>query len=142
MNQKRYAVASALAATAVPALVMARGHRVEEIPELPLVVDTSLESCSKTSAALATLKALGANVEVEKVCVLMEGRLCPSKHVSNRVKFSLRSRVGLNILPCSFFQICIEFDDLQLGISLFVFRWVNSRHFQECRNHVESPALW
>lgn len=67
MNQKRYAVASALAATAVPALVMARGHRVEEVPEFPLVVDTSLESCTKTSAALATLKALGAESEMEKV---------------------------------------------------------------------------
>ncbi len=67
VNQKRYAVASALAATAVPALVMARGHRVEEVPELPLVVDTSLESCSKTAAALATLTALGAAAEVEKV---------------------------------------------------------------------------
>lgn len=67
VNQKRYAVASALAATAVPALVMARGHRVEEVPELPLVVDTSLESCTKTQSALATLKALGADVEVDKV---------------------------------------------------------------------------
>lgn len=69
VNQKRYAVASALAATAVPALVMARGHRVEEVPELPLVVDTSLETCSKTAAALATLTALGAAAEVEKVCM-------------------------------------------------------------------------
>jgi len=67
VNQKRYAVASALAATAVPALVMARGHRVEEVPEMPLVVDTSLQTCSKTTAALATLKALGASAEVDKV---------------------------------------------------------------------------
>lgn len=67
VNQKRYAVASALAATAVPALVMARGHRVEEVPELPLVVDSSLQTCTKTAAALATLTALGAAAEVEKV---------------------------------------------------------------------------
>ncbi|CAM9557531.1 unnamed protein product [Ascophyllum nodosum] len=67
VNQKRYAVASALAATAVPALVMARGHRVEEVPELPLVVDNSLESCTKTQSALAILTALGAAAEVEKV---------------------------------------------------------------------------
>lgn len=67
VNQKRYAVASALAATAVPALVMARGHRVEEVPEFPLVVDTSLQSCAKTTSALAVLKALGASAEVEKV---------------------------------------------------------------------------
>ncbi|CAM9950036.1 unnamed protein product [Scytosiphon promiscuus] len=51
VNQKRYAVASALAATAVPALVMARGHRVEEVPELPLVVDTSLETCVKKAGS-------------------------------------------------------------------------------------------
>lgn len=61
-------MASALAATAVPALVMARGHRVEEVPELPLVVDTSLQTCTKTASALATLKALGAAAEVDKVC--------------------------------------------------------------------------
>ena len=32
-NQRRYATASALAATALPSLVLARGHRVEEIEE-------------------------------------------------------------------------------------------------------------
>ncbi len=37
-NQKRYAVTSALAASALPALVMARGHRVEQVAEVPLVV--------------------------------------------------------------------------------------------------------
>ena len=31
INQKRYAVVSALAASALPALVMARGHRVEQV---------------------------------------------------------------------------------------------------------------
>jgi len=31
INQKRYAVVSALAASAVPALVMARGHRIEQV---------------------------------------------------------------------------------------------------------------
>jgi large subunit ribosomal protein L4e len=38
VNQRRYAVASALAASALPALVMARGHRIDEVPEIPLVV--------------------------------------------------------------------------------------------------------
>ncbi|KFR04675.1 60S ribosomal protein L4, partial [Opisthocomus hoazin] len=38
ITQKRYAVCSALAASALPALVMSKGHRIEEIPELPLVV--------------------------------------------------------------------------------------------------------
>ena len=38
LNQRRYAVASALAASAVPPLVMARGHKIDEVPEMPLVV--------------------------------------------------------------------------------------------------------
>merc|ERR1719222_725689 len=50
-TQKRYAVASALAASAVPALVMARGHVIDNVPEVPLVMDNSLESTKKTSAA-------------------------------------------------------------------------------------------
>ncbi|CAN0198531.1 unnamed protein product, partial [Discosporangium mesarthrocarpum] len=46
---------------------MARGHKVDEVPELPLVVDTSLESCTKTAKALAYLKAVGAEAELDKV---------------------------------------------------------------------------
>merc|ERR1719367_586491 len=37
-NQKRNAVASALAAAACGPLVMARGHKIDDVPELPLVV--------------------------------------------------------------------------------------------------------
>src|SRR5512143_858642 len=37
-NQRRYALASALAASALPALVMARGHKIDNIAEVPLVV--------------------------------------------------------------------------------------------------------
>lgn len=65
-TQKRYAVASALAASAVPALVMARGHKVEEVPEIPLVLDTSLESTKKTSVAKEILASVGAMDDVEK----------------------------------------------------------------------------
>jgi len=38
-TQKRHAVAAALAASACAPLVMARGHRVMDVPELPLVAD-------------------------------------------------------------------------------------------------------
>jgi len=65
-NQKRYAVASALAASALPSLVLARGHRVEQVPEIPLVVDNAVESVNKTKAAVAALKAVGAYADVEK----------------------------------------------------------------------------
>jgi len=65
-SQKQYAVASALAASAIPALVMARGHRVDEVPEIPLVLDSSLEATKKTSAAKDILAAVGALADVEK----------------------------------------------------------------------------
>jgi len=68
INQKRYAVASALAASAIPALVMARGHHIEQISEVPLVVDNkSIDNVDKTSKALALLKSLNAYGDVEKV---------------------------------------------------------------------------
>ncbi|KAH7365535.1 hypothetical protein KP509_18G033500 [Ceratopteris richardii] len=67
INQKRYAVASALAASAIPSLVLARGHRIEKVPELPLVLDDTVESVEKTTGAVKVLKRVGAYDDVEKV---------------------------------------------------------------------------
>jgi large subunit ribosomal protein L4e len=66
-NQKRYAVASALAASALPSLVLARGHRIEEIQEVPLVVSNAAESVTKTKAAVELLKSIKAYNDVVKV---------------------------------------------------------------------------
>jgi len=68
VNQRRYAIASALAASAIPALVMARGHRIAEVAEVPLVVDNKvIDSLDKTKSAVALLKTLKAYADVEKV---------------------------------------------------------------------------
>lgn len=67
VTQKRHALAAALAATAVPALVMARGHQVEEVPELPLVVSDAANKISKTKDAVAMLKGLGAGDDLARV---------------------------------------------------------------------------
>jgi len=67
-GQRRYATCSAVAASSVAPLVMARGHRIEHIAEVPLVVaDAEFENISKTKQALALLKALGANDDLERV---------------------------------------------------------------------------
>jgi large subunit ribosomal protein L4e len=66
IQQKRYAVASSLAASAIPALVMARGHVIDEVPEVPLVLDNAMESTKKTSVAKDILAAIGALDDVEK----------------------------------------------------------------------------
>ena len=66
VNQRRYAVSSALAATALPPLVMARGHRIDNVPEMPLVLSDSLNNVSKTKDAKAILQRVGAYDDVEK----------------------------------------------------------------------------
>ncbi|KIM80421.1 hypothetical protein PILCRDRAFT_822552 [Piloderma croceum F 1598] len=66
-NQRRFATVSALAASALPSLVLARGHRIEQIEEVPLVVGSAIESLGKTKEAVAVLKSLNAYADVVKV---------------------------------------------------------------------------
>jgi len=66
-NQRRYALSSALAASALPALVMARGHRIESVQEVPLVVDDKLQGLEKTKNAVSMLKDLNVYDDVQKV---------------------------------------------------------------------------
>jgi large subunit ribosomal protein L4e len=67
VTQKRHAVVTALAASSLPPLVMARGHRIGEVSELPLVVSDGAESIQKTKQALEMLKAVGCGEELTKV---------------------------------------------------------------------------
>merc|ERR1712190_513940 len=67
INQRRYAMTSAIAATGVPALVMAKGHQVDEVPEIPLVVSNAAQEYKKTKQAVDLLKQLGAWDDVKRV---------------------------------------------------------------------------
>jgi large subunit ribosomal protein L4e len=67
VNQRRYAVASALAASAIPSLVFARGHRIDNVPEVPLVLADEFENTQKTQKAIDVLTHVGAFADVEKV---------------------------------------------------------------------------
>lgn len=67
VNQRRYAVVSALAATAIPALVMARGHQIDNVPEFPLVISDDIITITKTKEAKNLLQLVGAFEDVVKV---------------------------------------------------------------------------
>ncbi|MCJ1269739.1 hypothetical protein MMC22_009632 [Lobaria immixta] len=70
LGQKRFATTSALAASSVPALLLARGHQISSVPEVPLVIASKAfdsAAIAKTSAALSLLKAVGAGPDVDKV---------------------------------------------------------------------------
>jgi len=68
VNQRRYALVSALAASAVPGLVMARGHKIEQVAEIPLVVkDEDILKVQKTEQAVELLKKLRAYPDISRV---------------------------------------------------------------------------
>jgi large subunit ribosomal protein L4e len=67
ISQKRYAMCSAIAATGVPALVMAKGHQIGEIPEVPLVVSDKVQGYQKTKDAVVFLRRIRAWADIQKV---------------------------------------------------------------------------
>ncbi len=67
LHQKRYAVSSALAASALPSLVLARGHKIENVAEVPLVVDDSVQTLTKTKDAVAFLEKVHAFEDIQRV---------------------------------------------------------------------------
>jgi large subunit ribosomal protein L4e len=67
VKQRRYAIVSAIAASGVPALVMAKGHKIEETPECPLVLSDKIEECKKTKDAVRILRKTSAWKDIEKV---------------------------------------------------------------------------
>ena len=67
INQRRYALASAVAASGVPALVLSKGHVIEQIPELPLVVSDKVQEFTKTKQAVIFLRRIKAWGDIQKV---------------------------------------------------------------------------
>ena len=85
-TQKRHAVASALAASAVAPLVLARGHNVNAVPELPLVVDSL--NFDKTSTLLTTLHKIGASGDLTRVRKSKASRAGQNKMRYSRFKLA------------------------------------------------------
>ena len=90
IKQKRYAAATALAASAVLPLVQARGHRVDSVPEFPLVVADAAEKIEKTKEAVRFLRDVGAWGDVQKVIDTVKVRAGKGKLRNRRY----RSRRG------------------------------------------------
>lgn len=65
--QKRVAVAGAVAATGVTALVMSRGHCINRVPQIPLVINDKMEKLTKTKQAILLLRKIRAIGDVKKV---------------------------------------------------------------------------
>lgn len=70
LGQKRFATASAVAASSIPSLLLARGHQISTVPEVPLVINSEVfanAAIARTAAAVALLNSVGAGGEISKV---------------------------------------------------------------------------
>jgi large subunit ribosomal protein L4e len=84
VNQKRYALCSALAATSVPGLVFARGHLIQGLSEVPLVVSDKVQEYVKTKQACVFLKKMKVWPEIAKVIASKRFRAGKGKMRSRR----------------------------------------------------------
>ena len=66
-KEARLALLSAVAATASKDVIASRGHRVEDVPEIPLIVTDSIEELTKTSELEAALTNLGVLSDLSRV---------------------------------------------------------------------------
>jgi len=66
-KESRLALLSAVAATASKSVVASRGHRIEDIPEIPLIVIDSIEELTKTGELEAALTNLGVLSDLYRV---------------------------------------------------------------------------
>jgi len=65
-TENRLAIRSAIAASANPEFVKARGHQVENVPQIPLIVSSRFEAIETTKEARDTLIALGLGDDLER----------------------------------------------------------------------------
>lgn len=96
LHQKRFAVVSAIAASGLPALVMSRGHKIERIPEIPFVVDNSVQGYEKTKQAVAFLTAVNAIDDVNRV---NDSRQIRTGHGKMRNRRYVARRGPMLVLP-------------------------------------------
>lgn len=67
VNQRRYALVSAIAASGVPALVQSKGHIIDGVSEFPLVVSDKVQEITKTKQAVVFLRRMKIWADIQKV---------------------------------------------------------------------------
>jgi len=66
-KEARLALLSAIAATATKENVSSRGHAVEDVPQIPLIVTASIEDLTKTKEVEEALTSLGVLSDIDRV---------------------------------------------------------------------------
>lgn len=88
-KEKKLALLSAIAASAQKDIVKARGHIIDNIPEIPLVVVDDLESIKKAKDLRSVLMNLGVWSDVERVIESVKVRSGKGKMRGRRKKMAV-----------------------------------------------------
>ncbi|MGQ9780933.1 MAG: 50S ribosomal protein L4 [Nitrososphaeria archaeon] len=73
-KERRLALASAISATALRDVVEGRGHRIQNVPSLPLVVASDLEEVTKVKDLISAFKLWGLEDEIKRIKYGMKRR--------------------------------------------------------------------
>jgi large subunit ribosomal protein L4e len=95
-KEKRLALFSAIAATASKKTVAARGHSVEDIPQIPLIVSNELEKLKKTKEVEEALIKLGVLSDIYRVEESRKIRAGKGKRRGRKVKQAIGPLIVIN----------------------------------------------
>jgi large subunit ribosomal protein L4e len=85
-KEARMALLSAIAATASKDAVASRGHQIDDVPDIPLIVTDSIEELTKTSDVEAALTNLGVLSDLYRVKTSRKIRAGKGKHRGRKMK--------------------------------------------------------
>ncbi len=85
-KEAKLALTSAIAATAQKETVASRGHRIDDVASLPLVVEDALEGLTKVKEVEETLVSLGLTADLTRVKDSRNVRAGKGKHRGRKMK--------------------------------------------------------
>jgi len=85
-KEARLALLSAIAATASKENVVSRGHAIDDVPEIPLIITGSIEELTKAKEVEAALTNLGVLSDVYRVKASRKIRAGKGKHRGRKMK--------------------------------------------------------
>ncbi len=85
-KEKRLALLSAIAATSSKEIVASRGHEIEDVPQIPLIVTDSFEELTKTKDVEEALTHLGLLTDIIRVRESRKVRAGKGKHRGRKMK--------------------------------------------------------
>jgi large subunit ribosomal protein L4e len=133
---RKAAVRAALAASGIPALIMARGHNIENVPEVPLVVPNAMEGLEKTKDAVKLLKDVGLKADLDK-CIRTHGVRAGKGKRRNRRYVTRKGPLVVVSKPCKAFK---AFRNL-LGVDVMHVRHLNLLKLAP-GGHVGRMIMW